>query len=247
MRRIRKPGLGLIGAGAFGAFCLPHLLPLFRVTVCDPGRDLAALAGLGAVPGDLAAAAAQDVVVLAVPLAALADVARAVAAHVRPGALVLDVCSVKGEPEAILDRLLPAGVDIVGTHPLFGPESGRDGLAGLRIALCPVRGRRIAAVARTLRRLGLDVAVTTAAEHDRQMAYVQGLTHLIARIVMGMGVPPLTHTTRTFDHLMRMVDTVRHDSEALFRTIAVENPFAAEVRERFFAAAADLDGALRTR
>ncbi|MFX9058099.1 prephenate dehydrogenase/arogenate dehydrogenase family protein, partial [Acinetobacter baumannii] len=92
------------------------------------------------------------------------------APHLRPGALVVDVCSIKTRPLEILERALPPGVDLLGTHPLFGPESGRAGLAGLRIALCPVRGRRAGQARRFLRRLGLAVTVTTAAEHDRQMA-----------------------------------------------------------------------------
>jgi prephenate dehydrogenase len=46
--------------------------------------------------------------------------------------------------------------------------------------------------------------------------------------------------TTTFRHLMQMVDTVRYDSEALFRAIARDNPFAREVAEQFFEEAAAL-------
>ena len=72
------------------------------------------------------------------------------------------------------------------------------------------------------------------------MAYVQGLSHLIGRIVAGMDLPPLRQTTASFEHLMRLVDTVRYDSDELFRTIAVENPFVDPVAARFFRAAAEL-------
>ena len=241
-----RPALGLIGAGAFGAFCIPHLARHFRVHAFDPARDVAGLARQHDVrAATLAEAAAQPVVVLAMPVRAVGAVAHAIAPHLRPGCLVLDVCSLKARPLATLARILPPFVDIVGTHPLFGPQSGRDGIAGLRIALCAVRGRREAAVARFLRcQLGLKVIRTTADEHDRQMAYVQGLTHLIARTVMAMGMPRLDQTTATFDHLLRMVDTVRHDSDALFRTIAMENPLVEAVKAEFFAAARQLEAAL---
>ena len=36
---------------------------------------------------------------------------------------------------------------VVATHPLFGPQSARDGIAGLKVAVCPIRGRRGARVA----------------------------------------------------------------------------------------------------
>jgi prephenate dehydrogenase len=227
-----KPGLGLIGVGAFGAFAMPHLKPHFELVPHDPYRQLGA---------GLASAAAQDIVLLAVPVAAIAEVAAEIAPHLRPGTLVLDVCSIKVKPLAALAALLPQHVAIVGTHPLFGPQSGRNGIRGLRLSLCEVRGGRAAVVARFLRqRLGLDVIVTTPEAHDRQMAYVQGLSHLVGRIVAGMDLPPLQQTTASFEHLMRLVDTVRHDSDELFRTIAVENPHVDPVAARFFRAAGEL-------
>jgi prephenate dehydrogenase len=237
-----KPGLGLIGAGAFGAFCIPHLKPHFDVHVTDPRPDTGDIAGLhGITAGDLAHAAAQDIVVLAVPWRALEDVAKAISAYLKPGALVVEVCSIKVRPLAVLSAALPASVDIIGTHPLFGPQSGRGGIAGLNIAVCGLPGhdRGARRVARFLNAaFGLNVTRTSAEEHDRQMAYVQGLTHLIARSIAATDVPPLALTTNTWDHLMRMVETVRYDSDELFRTITQDNPFAREVRETFAGALA---------
>lgn len=235
--RGRKPGLGLIGAGAFGAFCIPHLRGHFDVQLADSRPDTGAIARRHRVrAGSLAEAAAQDIVVLAVPWRALGDVATAIAPHLKPGALVVEVCSIKVRPLAALREALPDTVDIVGTHPLFGPQSGRGGIAGLNIAVCPLPGRARAAhrVARFLTNtLGLNVVQTTPEDHDRQMAYVQGLTHFIARSIAACDVPPLTLTTDTWDHLMRMVETVRYDSDELFRTITGDNPYAADVSEAF--------------
>jgi prephenate dehydrogenase len=240
------PSLGLIGVGAFGALCLRHLAGHFRVTACDPRPDLAEVAArYGVAAGTLAEVARQDIVVLAMPVAALGQVAGDIAPHLRPGALVIDVCSIKTRPMEILRDTLPDHVDIVGTHPLFGPQSGRDGIAGLRIAVCPGRGHRAALVAGFLRRvLALRVTVTTPEAHDREMAYVQGLTHLISRTVVAMELPPLSLTTTTFEHLMRMVDTVRHDSDALFRTITQDNPYVGEVKAAFFTAAGQVERSL---
>ncbi len=221
--------IGLIGLGAFGGFARAHLARHFEVVAHDPAHD----------GPSLAEAAACPVVVLAVPLAALADVARAIAPALLPGALVVDVCSVKSAPLALLDAILPEHAGIVGTHPLFGPQSGRDGIAGLPVAVCPARrGRRRRLVSRFLSgTLALDAVVLGPEEHDRQMATVQGLTHLLARIVLEMGVGDTRLATPTFRHLLRMVDTVRHDSEALFRTILDSNPHAAAMRTRFREAA----------
>ena len=236
------PGLGLIGAGAFGGFCLPHLRPFFRIHLADPRPDLAELAARhGVRAASLAEAAAQPFVLLAVPVAQVAATGAAIAPHLRPGALVVDVCSLKLEPLRLLQEVLPGSVDLVGTHPLFGPNSGRDGIAGLRVTVCPGRGRRHRLVARFLERaLALTVIRSTAEAHDREMAQVQGLTHLVARLVDSLALTRPSQTTPSFEQLMRAVEAVRDDSEALFRAITQENPFVAPLTARFFAAAREM-------
>jgi prephenate dehydrogenase len=186
--------------------------------------------------------------VLAVPVGVLVETVAAIAPHLAPGALILDVGSVKVKPAEVMLDGLPEGVAIVGTHPLFGPQSGKDGIAGLRIAVCPVRGDkaawRVAAFCR--KALGLKVFVVTPEDHDCEAATVQGLTHLIAKVLLAMEPLPTRMTTTSFERVVQGVDMVRHDSAAVFRAIEHDNPFAAEVRRRFFdlaeQARAELDG-----
>jgi len=142
-------------------------------------------------------------------------------------------------------RELPGHVEIIGTHPLFGPQSARDGIRGLKIAICPIRGdsgRRIAAFLRKV--LGLDVIMTTPEAHDREAALVQGLTHLIAKVLVRMEPLPTRLTTTSFDLLSQAVEMVRHDAPEVFWAIERSNPYALEVRRRFFALAAEVDSSL---
>jgi len=177
-----------------------------------------------------------------VPVSRMAETARAIAPHLTPGALVLDVGSVKVVPAEIMRRELPEHVGIVATHPLFGPQSARDGIAGLKIAVCPIRGGDDGRVGAFLRRaLGLQVIMTTPEAHDRDAAMVQGLTHLIAKVLVQMEPLPARMTTRSFDLLMQGVGMVRHDAPEVFQAIERANPYAREVRRRFFDLAAALD------
>jgi prephenate dehydrogenase len=237
--------LGLIGVGAFGAFALPHLAAHFDVTIHDVS-DIAALAKQHGVKAcDLAEVAACDIVVFAVPVQRLESVLQAAAPYLKKNALVIDVASVKLKPTEMMQRLLPATVDIVGTHPLFGPQSGKNGIAGLNIAVCDVRGGRGPCVASFLRdQLKLSVFETTAEAHDKQLAYVQGLTHLLAKVIVSMDLPEYQLTTKTYDLLMQMVGMVRYDSDELFKAIERENPFTTEAKRDFFAAARQLEEAL---
>lgn len=240
------PAVGIVGFGAFGQLMARELRAHLPVLAHDtaPGREAEAIR-LGARLVPLAEAARCPIVVLAVPVAALSGAVAAVSPHLAPGALVLDVGSVKVGPAEVMRRGLPARVEILATHPLFGPESARGGLAGLRIALCPIRGGRWRRLAAFLRhRLGLEVIVTTPEAHDREAAVVQGLTHLVARALAEMGPLPTRMTTRSFEHLVAAMELVRHDAPAVFEAIARANPYAAAVRRRFIDDLAALDRAL---
>ena len=86
--------------------------------------------------------------------------------------------------------------------------------------------------------------MTTPEEHDREAAMVQGLTHLIAKALVQMEPLPTRMTTRSFDLIAAAVDMVRHDAPAVFEAIERTNPYAADVRRRFFALASALDAEL---
>ncbi len=233
------PTVGLIGFGAFGRLTTRHLAPHVPLIAYDPALTETSLDGIQL--ADLAAVAGQDIVVLAAPVNALESVVAAIAPHLKPGALVLDVGSVKVGPARILRNGLPENVEILGTHPLFGPQSARDGVAGRKIALCPVRGHKWRRVAAFLRHtLGLTVIVTTPEGHDREAATVQGLTHLIAKVLVRMEPLPTQMTTASFDMLRAAVEMVRYDAPEVFLAIEQANPFAPDVRRRFFQLAAEL-------
>lgn len=238
-----KQSLGIIGVGAFGEFMLKHVTPYFDVCVFDAHRDLADILSLYHVRGGtLADAASCDVVVLAPPVKHIEVVAQSIAPYLRAGQLVMDVASVKVQPTEILKKILPDDVDLVGLHPLFGPQSGKFGIHGLNIAVCPVRGDRHSCVVDFLKqRFGLNVFETTAEEHDLQMAYVQGLTHLISKVFVSMKLPDIQMKTKTFSLLADMVELVRYDSEELFRTIQKDNPYVQKTKADFFASVRQLE------
>lgn len=234
--------LGLFGLGAFGRLAVRHLAPHFAVTAYDPAPQAADYARENDLRlGTLEAAAGSNVVVLAAPVERLGEVAASIRPYLKSNALVLDVTSVKVKPAEILREALPDHPHIVGTHPLFGPQSARDGIKDLKIAVCPIRGDREPCVTAFLRdTLGLNAIVTTPEEHDREMAAVQGLTHMVAKILTTLEPLPSRLTTVSFDHLVKVVNMLRHDSLDLFLAIQRDNPFAAGVRDDFFAKARDL-------
>jgi prephenate dehydrogenase len=235
-KRKPHPTVGIVGFGAFGALIAKHLAGHCELLAFDPSPR-------GSVQEqvrfcELPQSTTCDVVVLAVPVSCMTDVIRSLRPHLKPGTIVIDVGSVKIEPVRAMLAELPNHVEIIGSHPLFGPQSAKDGVVGHRIAWCPVRGRSAGRIAAFLRRvLKLDVIRTTPDAHDRQMAVVQGLTHLIAKVLVRMEPLPSRMTTRSFDLILQAANMVRHDAPAVYEAIERANPHAAAVRERFFSLA----------
>lgn len=240
--RNRKTSLGIVGFGAFGQLAAHHLGKHFDISAYDPSPDLANDAKrLGVRLSSLQAVAQSDVILIAAPVSAFEQVISEIAIACRPGALVVDVGSVKVVPSEIMRRLLPDYVDIVASHPLFGPQSARTGIVGLKIAVCPIRGRRHKRMAAFLRKtLGLTVIITTPENHDQEAAVVQGLTHLIGKVLLRMGPLPTRMTTKSFDLLFEAISMVQHDAPEVFEAIEMANPYSKIVRRRFFDLAASL-------
>ncbi len=243
--------LGIIGLGAFGLFMAKHLGGHFALRGCDktPPGDLPPGVAGNLVLSTLEETAGCDIVVFAVPLESLADVAKAAEPHLRPGALVLDVTSVKMRPAEIL-AALPARVDALCTHPLFGPQSGKDGIAGLRVALCPIRiaDGRFDRVRRFLSDgLGLVCLTTTPEQHDREMARVQAMTHFMSRAFRKIDLQPSPMATTAYDKLREFSDIVQADSWDLFLTIQNGNPFAEEMRQSFLNELLEVEAGLTIR
>jgi len=241
-----RPRIGIIGFGAFGRLMAQYLKLYFELSVHDPAQPQGAGATLdGIALTGAPEAAACAFVILATPVSRLEEAIRTISPHLPHGAVVLDVGSVKVVPAEIMRRTLPDHVEIVATHPLFGPQSAAGGIAGLKIAVCPIRGGSGTRVAAFLRRvLRLNVIMTTPEAHDREAAMVQGLTHLIAKVLVEMEPLPTRMTTRSFELLMKSVGMVRDDAPEVFQAIERANPYSYEVRRRFFDLASVLDAEL---
>ena len=126
---------------------------------------------------------------------------------------------------------------VPGLALLFGRGGPRD-----------ASGRRVFRLAALLKAgFGLETQFANPDEHDREMAMVQGVTHMVARLVASLDERPTRMATRSYALLMQAVDMVRRDNPAVFDAIALRNPFVAGVQEQFFEAAVALRDDLAAR
>jgi len=141
-----------------------------------------------------AAAAGADLVIVCAPVGACGDIAKEIGPHLKPGAVVSDVGSVKGAILRDMAPHLPAGVHFVPAHPVAGTEnSGPDaGFAELFVGrwciLTPPEDADPAAVEKLAAfwtALGANVEQMPAAHHDLVLAITSHLPHLIAYTIVG--------------------------------------------------------------
>ncbi len=222
-----------------------HLAPFFDVSVFDNADLESEAEKIGVKWRDFENTAGKKIIIFAVPLKSLETVLRRAAPFLRKDALCFDVCSVKVKPLALMREILPETVEIIGTHPLFGPQSGKGGIEGLRIALCPVRTTRGEEISAFLsEELKLKVFEKSPETHDREMAHVQALTHFVARALDELHIADSELATVSYQELMRAARLVSEDSWELFQTIQQGNEFAEPKRKSFLAKLIELENRL---
>jgi prephenate dehydrogenase len=204
----------------------------------DPETRREALAA-GAVDEACATAAdaarGADLVVLALPVRVIPDAARDLAPALAPGTVVTDVGSTKVALTQRVEAVLPAGVAFVGGHPIAGTEESgfAASFAGLyRGARCLLtRGATATPAAVALVRslwedLGMQVEEMDVAVHDRILAVVSHLPHVVAYALVNAaaradaGLPGLlSYTGGGFRDFTRIAAS----HPAMWRDICLDN------------------------
>jgi chorismate mutase / prephenate dehydrogenase len=226
-----KRALIIGGRGKMGAWFAEFLASQgFRVQIADPAGPLQ---GFDSVADWQSDALDQDLIVLATPLSATAQLLEVLAGRA-PKGLIFDLGSLKTPLRAGLAALVEAGCRVTSLHPMFGPDtvllSGRHvifidlgnaaALAEAQELFAPTMAERVV--------MGLD-------EHDRLIAFVLGLSHALniafftALAESGEAAPRLARmSSTTFDAQLAVASRVAAESPELYFEIQSLNQYGAE-------------------
>ncbi len=190
IRRITIIGLGLIG-GSLGRALAGYG---YEITAVDNNPDsLDWGLRLGA-----AAKGTQDliegvkdaqVIFLATPVGTVEEILQVIYPQLTPGVIVTDVGSVKTGMMKLAEDLLPDGVDFVGGHPMAGKEqvgiAGADPLLFINAFYVLTPGRNcsqqaVEKITGLVRQIGAVPVIMDSVKHDRAVANVSHLPHLVA-------------------------------------------------------------------
>ena len=224
--------VGVYGLGRFGSFWAHTLAKHLSVGAWsrNPGRPVPT----GVHPASEDEVLQAPTLFLCVAISAFEQVVSRIASRLAAGAVVFDTCSVKVHPARVMERLLPPNVQIVAAHPMFGPDSARNGLAGLPMILSPLRAaeERVQWWSSFFVAMGLRVVRMTPEEHDREAAFTQGVTHYVGRVLADLGLASSPIGTVGYNKLLEIIQQTCNDPWQLFVDLQKYNPFTAAMRAR---------------
>jgi prephenate dehydrogenase len=237
--------MSVIGLGRFGTFWA-QMLSSFGPVMGTSRRTVAGLPpGVRQVPIETAAQA--EVVFLTVAISAVPTVLDQLAPLLRADATVVDTCSVKVFPTREMEQRLPSSVDIVASHPMFGPDSARERTDLLPVILWPLRDQhgRYEGLRARFEELSMRVVEMSPQDHDREAAFTQGVTHLVGRLLKAMDLAPSEISTLGYTRLLQVMEQTCNDPVELFQDLQRHNPYTREMRRRFSRALAETEALLR--
>ncbi|GMH44550.1 hypothetical protein BSKO_12502 [Bryopsis sp. KO-2023] len=236
----RQLKIGVVGFGTFGQFLADRLVQQGHLVTATSRR-----------PYDIQARKLgvhyfqdvndfcedhPDVVVFSTSIISLETVlSKFPTQRLRRSTLVVDVASVKVFPKQAMLRLLPPELDILCTHPMFGPDSGKHSWKGLKFMYEPVRvnpgdrrQKRLELFLKCFESAGCEMVNMTCEEHDRMAAGTQFITHTVGRILGAMELEQTNIDTKGFESLRNLVENTTNDSFDLYYGLFMYNQNAPE-------------------
>lgn len=191
------PRLAIIGVGLIGgslSLALKDAGVVGEVVGCGRGKpNLEKALELGVIDrytrDPVEAVKDADVIFLATPVKTLGTVTEELLPGLKPGAIMTDGGSVKGEVINMIEPLMPEGVHFVPGHPIAGTEkSGAEAAfptlyRGKRCILTPTDNtdqEALALVTRMWQTAGSEVVSMPVEKHDRVLAAISHLPHMVA-------------------------------------------------------------------
>jgi len=226
--------ISIVGFGRFGKTLYRLLKDDFSIMLYDEKKiqpnDLNATTTIAKTLDDVYA---NDTVFYAVPISSFENVILTHKKYFESRHILIDVLSVKVHPAKIFKKYLKnSSVQVLLTHPMFGPDSSSRGFDGLPIILDQFMAHtetydfwKNYFISKSLR-----VVEMTAEQHDTSAANSQGLAHFIGRLLAEYGIKETTIDSRGSQHLLELERQTCNDTWQLFNDLQHYNPYTQKMR-----------------
>eukprot|EP01039_Chlorochromonas_danica_P003344 gene3344-3667_t len=185
-----------------------------------------------------------DVILFSVSIISFEDVLKNFPKDILRGKLIVDVLSVKVHAKETMLNQLPSDCDILCTHPMFGPESGKYSWQGLPFIYERIRTLDYDRVERFLNIWEAErckVIEMSCEQHDEYAANSQFITHLTGRILWQQNLVPTPIDTKGFQTVLNLVENTCKDSFDLFFGLYYYNSYASSQLQKIREALAGVE------
>ncbi|EFJ33083.1 hypothetical protein SELMODRAFT_34770, partial [Selaginella moellendorffii] len=243
MHKESKLKVGIVGFGNFGQFLAQRIVKQGHAVLAHSRSDYSSLCDeMGVLffrDVDDFCEEHPDVVLLSTSILSTEAVLRSLPLQrLKRSTLFVDVLSVKEFPKTLFQQVLPAEFDILCTHPMFGPESGRGSWNSLPLVYdkvrvgSGVRDERCQRFLEIFEREGCRMVEMSCAEHDRFAASSQFITHTVGRMLGKLELESTPINTKGYETLLDLVQNTQGDSFDLYYGLFMYNINATEELER---------------
>ena len=227
--------IGIIGFGRFGKLMTKYLSEDFKVYVFSRSNKSIEIKKNNGIPASLEEVCKKDIVIPSVPISKFKATLKKIKNLLKNDLLVVDVCSVKEYPVNAMKKILPNNIQILASHPIFGPDSAADSLKDKKIVLCKTRinNELYGKIKKYLDGKDLMVIETTPEKHDKDIAKSLFLTHFVGRTLIDFDAKNVDIDTEGYKRLMKILDTVENDTQQLFEDMNKYNKYSKKIRQDF--------------
>ena len=170
----------------------------------------------------------SEVVFYCVPISSFESVIKLHKKYFKDNHLLIDVLSVKMHPKKVFEKYLwGLKTQALLTHPMFGPDSSKNGFSGLPMILDQYRtnNENYYFWKNFFIKKGLKVIEISAQEHDRLAANSQGVTHFIGRLLEKFKFKKTLIDSLGAKKLQEVMEQTCNDTWQLFSDLQNYNPY----------------------
>tara|TARA_B100000575_G_C23104262_1_gene637283 strand:+ start:461 stop:1183 length:723 start_codon:yes stop_codon:yes gene_type:complete len=235
--------VGIIGFGRFGKVLASLLNKGFQVKVFDNNSNVY-LPDTQFV--DKKTILDEKTLFIAVPIRNFETTIKEISHNLSNGQTIIDVCSVKVYPTNIMKKYLPNNVNIIGSHPMFGPDSFESN-SKLKMMLNNVKcsNKIFNFWKQYFNDQKIQILEMSPDQHDNLAAKSQGITHFLGRTLKEFGINKTLLDTQGFRDLLDLVDQTCNDSWELFEDLQHFNPHTKEMINKLMQATNNIEKELK--
>jgi aspartate/methionine/tyrosine aminotransferase/prephenate dehydratase/prephenate dehydrogenase len=217
-----KLTIGILGFGRFGQFLGKELVKKFKV-IATSRTNYKIIANNNNIKFydtlDKFFTNKMDYLIVSTSILSFEKIILKISKYDLSNTLVIDVCSVKTFPKEIMIKNLKCS-DLLCTHPMFGPDSGKTSWVGLPFVYENVRiknKQRAKEFINFFSQKGCSMLELSCEKHDEYAASSQFITHLTGRILSKLNLKTTPINTNGFNMLLGLINNTEKDSLELFQ------------------------------